>query len=79
MREILFKAKRSNWKELPKEQWWVEGYYCKRKSGHHTDIGFVEEYKDCIIVEFSDGGITFFDIDVSTLCLYIGMSLCRNT
>ena len=25
MREILFKAKRRNWKELPKGQWWVEG------------------------------------------------------
>ena len=26
MREILFKAKRKNWQELPKERWWVEGY-----------------------------------------------------
>ena len=25
-REILFKAKRKSWKELPKEEWWVEGY-----------------------------------------------------
>lgn len=24
-REILFKAKRKNWKELPKEEWWIEG------------------------------------------------------
>ena len=24
-REILFKAKRKSWKELPKEEWWVEG------------------------------------------------------
>ena len=24
MREILFKAKRKNWRELPKEEWWVE-------------------------------------------------------
>lgn len=24
-REILFKAKRANWRELPKEDWWVEG------------------------------------------------------
>lgn len=24
-REILFKAKRVNWRELPKEDWWVEG------------------------------------------------------
>ena len=26
-REILFKAKRKNWRELPKEEWWIEGYY----------------------------------------------------
>jgi len=44
--EILFKAKCKNWKQLPKEECWVEGYYCKRKSGHYTTTGFVEEYKD---------------------------------
>ena len=27
MREILFKAKVKNWRELPKEKWWVEGYF----------------------------------------------------
>lgn len=26
-REHLYKAKRVNWRELPKEEWWVEGYY----------------------------------------------------
>lgn len=25
MREILFQAKRKNWRELPKEEWRVEG------------------------------------------------------
>lgn len=24
MREILFRAKRKNWQEFPKEEWWVE-------------------------------------------------------
>lgn len=32
MREILFRAKRKNWRELPKEEWWVEGSY-----HHQTD------------------------------------------
>ncbi len=67
-REILFKAKRKNWRELPEEQWWIEGYYCKRKIGRYTDVGFVEEYKDCIIAEFSNGGISFCDIDPETVC-----------
>ncbi|EOS47212.1 hypothetical protein C810_01528 [Lachnospiraceae bacterium A2] len=26
-REHLYKAKRVNWRELPKEEWWVEGFY----------------------------------------------------
>lgn len=26
-REILFKAKRIDWRDLPKEQWWIEGHY----------------------------------------------------
>lgn len=68
----LFKAKRRNWKEFPKEQWWVEGYYCKRKTGHYTDAGYQEEYRDCIIAEFSDGGISWCDIDPSTICQCTG-------
>ena len=32
MREILFKAKRKNWRELQKDKWWVEGSY-----HHQTD------------------------------------------
>ena len=63
-REILYRGKRIDNDE------WVEGYYCKRKSGHYTDIGFQEEYKDCIIKEFSDGGIIFCDVDPETVCLY---------
>lgn len=27
IREHLYKAKRVNWRELPKEKWWVEGFY----------------------------------------------------
>ncbi len=27
MREHLYRAKRVNWRELPKEEWWVEGFY----------------------------------------------------
>ena len=71
-REILIKAKAKNWKELPKEQWWIYGSHCKRKTGRYTDIGFEEEYKDCIIKEFSDGGITFCDVDPETICRCTG-------
>lgn len=67
MREILFKAKRIDNGE------WVEGFYCKRKTGHYDNIGFHDEYKDCIIAEFSDGGITWCDVDQSTLCACTGL------
>lgn len=70
MREILVKAKIKNWKEQEKQNQWVEGYYCKRKSGHYTTVRFEEEYKDCIIKEFSDGGISFGDVDPETVCQY---------
>lgn len=32
-REYLFKAKRVDWKELPKEHWWVEGDLIHEPSG----------------------------------------------
>lgn len=66
-REILFKAKRTDTGE------WVEGYYCKKKSGYYDMGGFHESYKDCIIVLFSDGGITWCEVDPSTICRCTGI------
>ena len=42
MREILFRAKRKNWCELPKKEWWVEGYPVKYPSGK------IEIHEKCI-------------------------------
>ena len=68
MREILFKAKRKNWRELPKEEWWVEGYYCYFMSEHcilpknlNTDAALFGEQK------------VFIVIDPGTLCQYTGL------
>ena len=67
MREILFKAKHKNWRELPKEEWWVEGYYCYFMSEHcilpknlNTDAALFGEQKVFVI------------IDPETLCQYTG-------
>lgn len=69
MREILFKAKRKNWRELPKEEWWVEGYYCYFMNEHcilpknlDTDAALFGEQKVFVI------------IDSETLCQYAGKS-----
>ena len=69
MREKLFRAKRKNWRELPKEEWWVEGYYCYFMNEHcilpknlDTDAALFGEQKVFVI------------IDPKTLCQYICMN-----
>ena len=69
MREILFRAKRKNWSELPKEEWWVEGYYCYFMNEHcilpknlDTDAALFGEQKVFVIIE------------PETFCQYTGKS-----
>ena len=57
----LYRAKRKNWRELPKEIWWVEGYYA------HIEA----QDRDVILVD--SGGILFVDIDASTICQCTGL------
>lgn len=50
MREILFKAKRKNWRELPKEEWWVEGLPIEIKGKYYisTDyntVGIITDFE----------------------------------
>lgn len=68
MREILFRAKRKNWRELPKEEWWVEGYFAK--------LGYLKNIKYFIIQNVSlQVDISYFEdieIDPETLCQFTG-------
>ena len=59
-REILFKAKRKDWRELPKEQWWVEGEVIHEPYG--VVIQYYAEKKRIKVV-----------IDPETLCQYPGL------
>ena len=59
-REILFKAKRKDWRELPKEQWWVEGEVIHEPYG--VVIQYYAEKKRIKVV-----------IDPETLCKYTGL------
>lgn len=76
MREILFRAKRKNWKELPKEQWWVEGYY---KYHFYEDEHYIcsnvkiRYWKDGREETRNDYGTAEYKIDSETLCQYTGM------
>ena len=68
MREILFKAKHKNWRELPKEEWWVEGYSVKYQPCANKDewiYGIVPTYASALYI---------IEIDPETLCQYIYMN-----
>lgn len=63
-REILFKAKRKNWRELPKEEWWVEGYPVKYQpcaSKNEYVYGIVPTYASALYI---------IEIAPETLCQY---------
>lgn len=67
-REILFKAKRKNWRELPKEEWWVEGYPVKIQPCASKDeyiYGIVPSYASALYI---------IEIDPGTLCQYTGLT-----
>lgn len=67
-REVLFKAKRKDWRTLPKEEWWVEGYYVYCRKRHYIlpvlnkAIGFDEREDEWI------------EIDPDTICQYTGLT-----
>lgn len=66
-REILFKAKRKDWRNLPKERWWIEGYYVYCRKRHYIlpvlnkAIGFDEREDEWI------------ELDPETICWYTGL------
>ena len=68
MREILFRAKRKNWQEFPKEEWWVEGYPVKYQpcaSKEEWIYGIVPTYASALYI---------IEIDPETLCQYVYMN-----
>ena len=67
MREILFRAKRKNWRELPKEEWWVEGYPVK-----YQPCASKDEYVYGICPTYASA-LYIMGIDSETLCQYTGM------
>ena len=71
MREILFKAKRKNWRELPKEEWWVEGSY------HHQTDYYGDSCDKHYIIDGTatdmEGYGEHYEIDPETLCQYTGL------
>lgn len=71
MIEILFRAKRKNWRELPKEEWWVEGSY------HHQTDYYGESCDKHYIIDGTEtdmeGYGEHYEIDPETICQYTGL------
>ena len=70
-REILFKAKRKNWRELPKEEWWVEGYYWRGScrayvTPYNLGIGYDEKIKH--LSAYAE------EVAPETICQYTGLT-----
>ena len=55
----LFRAKRKNWRELPKDKWWVKGYYAYTQPYHY--------------IMPKDNFDSWIEIDEKTLCACTGL------
>ena len=64
--KYLYRAKRKNWGELPKEVWWVEGYYAFVDNHHYIYTGNLCNGWLCVVAER-------FEIDITTLCACTGL------
>lgn len=70
--EILHKAKKKNWEELPKEDWWVEGFYFCMV---HDDGSHVHHFIMPLGTDLSLGTPIEkiqVEVDPETVCPYIG-------
>ena len=69
-REILFKAKRKNWRELSQEEWWVEGnFITDEKDDQKAYIGYLFGVVDGVVEDFD-----IVEINLETLCQYTGLT-----
>ena len=68
MREILFKAKRKNWKKLPKEKWWIEGAVLQSDNRAYIATSFVSGAEDEPLM------VAAYEVIPDTLCQYTGLT-----
>ena len=72
----LFKAKRKNWQELPKDEQWVQGYLFDDgfENGRVFVGSFViEKYNGTACDDWAVTGINFYEIDPNTICRCTGL------
>ena len=76
MREILFRAKQKNWCELPKDDWWVEGYYAMMGVDSLIRHYIVQNCAVTKLFKNPEDNMYFNDVEIDpeTLCQYTGKS-----
>lgn len=72
-REILFKAKRKNLKELPKEKWWVEGIPMKIEVDYVMLLNHDENTLHPTYAGMYRADVYATQIDENTICQYTGL------
>lgn len=72
MRDRIYKAKRKNWKELPKEKWWVYGAIFEGKENSYiiTNVKITDEWEDSEI----GADVIGYLIDAETTCEPTGLT-----
>lgn len=69
-REHLYRAKRVNWRELPQEEQWVEGYYVKHGSRHWIYTGEIQYMYYPVCADLP----TKYEVEKETVCEYTGLT-----
>lgn len=72
----LFKAKKKNWQELPKDEQWVQGYLFDDgfENGRMFVGGLVvEKYTGTACDDWTVTGVDFYEIDPNTICQCTGL------
>lgn len=71
-REHIYKAKRVNWRELPKEEWWVEGVLFEGKENSYifTNVKVTDKWENSEI----GADVIGYLVDPETVCEYTGLT-----
>lgn len=69
-KEHLYRAKRVNWRELPKEEWWVEGnLITNERDETKAYIGYLFDVRNGVVEDFD-----IVEVIPETVCEYMGLT-----
>ena len=72
MASRTYKAKRKNWRELPREKWWIEGVVFEGKENSYiiTNVKVTDEWEDSEI----GADVIGYLVDPETICQDTGLT-----